>query len=76
MAGSLMQRVDAVQGEKAVSTALLVGACGTNTDSWSASFAPRLEPVASRRVAQHSAGDCGDPSAMARPAHSQPHPSF
>lgn len=76
MRASFRQRVVVVRGENKVSTPLLVGACGKNTDSWSVSFAPRLEPVASRRVAQHSAGDCRDPSAMARPAHRQSHPSF
>lgn len=55
-------------------TSFLVDAGGTNTGSWSVSFAPRLERVASRRVAQHPAGYHGDPSVMARPAHRQPHP--
>lgn len=60
------------QGGEGVSSSLLAGAGGTNTDSWGVSFAPRLELVASRRVAQHSAGDRVDPSAMARPAHRCP----
>lgn len=56
-----------------VTTLLLAGAGGTNTDSWSVSFAPCLELAASCRVAQHPAGCCGDPSAVARPAHKCPH---
>lgn len=56
-----------------VTTLLLAGAGGTNTDSWSVSFAPCLELAASCRVAQHPAGYCGDPSAVARPAHKCPH---
>lgn len=39
----------------------LVGVGGTNTDSWSRSFAPRLELEAPRRVAQHPAGYRGGP---------------
>lgn len=55
-----------------VTTLLLAGAGGTNTDSWNVSFAPCLELAASCRVAQHPAGYCGDPSAVARPAHPVP----
>lgn len=52
---SLKGRMIVVQEEEGVLTELLVGAGGTKTDSWSMSFAPRLELVASRRVSQHSA---------------------
>lgn len=52
---SLGAKMVVAQEEEGVSTQLLVGAGGTKTDSWSMSFAPRLEPVASRRVSQHSA---------------------
>lgn len=66
----------AVKGEEELPTTWLVGAGGTTTDSWSASLTPRLELVASRRVAQHPAGYRRDPSAMARPGYRLPHSSL
>lgn len=62
------------RGKAGVSIPLPVGAGGTNTDSWSMSFAPCQELVDSRRVAQHPAGYRGCPSALARPSHRLPHP--